>query len=124
MNGDGRSRPLLQTEPNAHATGATSSATSAVGEAVSELPALSQSTPRKPIPRPTHSRRLERCPRSVANRPIHSGTDATATAASPDDTVCSAMHTMPRSEEHTSELQSLMRISYAVFCLNKNKHTK
>src|SRR3546814_4118688 len=27
-----------------------------------------------------------------------------------------------RSEEHTSELQSLMRISYAVFCL-KNKHT-
>src|SRR3546814_4403142 len=25
----------------------------------------------------------------------------------------------PRSEEHTSELQSLMRISYAVFCLNK-----
>src|SRR3546814_9551634 len=31
-----------------------------------------------------------------------------------------------RSEEHTSELQSLMRISYAVFCLNKktHKHTK
>src|SRR3546814_4377464 len=27
-----------------------------------------------------------------------------------------------RSEEHTSELQSLMRISYAVFCLTKNKH--
>src|SRR3546814_4282379 len=26
-----------------------------------------------------------------------------------------------RSEEHTSELQSLMRISYAVFCLNKTK---
>src|SRR3546814_6208365 len=28
-----------------------------------------------------------------------------------------------RSEEHTSELQSLMRISYAVFCLKKNTHT-
>src|SRR3546814_2853855 len=28
---------------------------------------------------------------------------------------------MQRSEEHTSELQSLMRISYAVFCLKKNK---
>src|SRR3546814_3073719 len=28
-----------------------------------------------------------------------------------------------RSEEHTSELQSLMRISYAVFCLTKKKHT-
>src|SRR3546814_1872544 len=27
-----------------------------------------------------------------------------------------------RSEEHTSELQSLMRISYAVVCLKKNKH--
>src|SRR3546814_5271097 len=37
------------------------------------------------------------------------------------------MAAMARSEEHTSELQSLMRISYAVFCLNKNnifiKHT-
>src|SRR3546814_9972256 len=29
--------------------------------------------------------------------------------------------TVERSEEHTSELQSLMRISYAVFCLNKQK---
>src|SRR3546814_3818360 len=28
-----------------------------------------------------------------------------------------------RSEEHTSELQSLMRISYAVFCLKKKRHT-
>src|SRR3546814_1741956 len=28
-----------------------------------------------------------------------------------------------RSEEHTSELQSLMRNSYAVFCLKKKKHT-
>src|SRR3546814_8834330 len=31
--------------------------------------------------------------------------------------------TRPRSEEHTSELQSLMRISYAVFCLKKKKLT-
>src|SRR3546814_6863198 len=32
-------------------------------------------------------------------------------------------HVVPfRSEEHTSELQSLMRISYAVFCLKKKKH--
>src|SRR3546814_2118538 len=29
-----------------------------------------------------------------------------------------------RSEEHTSELQSLMRISYAVFCLKNKKNTK
>src|SRR3546814_10604006 len=30
-------------------------------------------------------------------------------------------HQVERSEEHTSELQSLMRISYAVFCLKKKK---
>src|SRR3546814_2917824 len=33
-------------------------------------------------------------------------------------------HRRPRSEEHTSELQSLMRISYAVFCLKKKKINK
>src|SRR3546814_6927577 len=32
-----------------------------------------------------------------------------------------AANLVPRSEEHTSELQSLMRISYAVFCLKKKK---
>src|SRR3546814_7028177 len=31
-------------------------------------------------------------------------------------------HTLMRSEEHTSELQSLMRISYAVFCLKQKKN--
>src|SRR3546814_1591971 len=36
--------------------------------------------------------------------------------------ICVGMQLL-RSEEHTSELQSLMRISYAVFCLKK-KHTK
>src|SRR3546814_6796485 len=38
----------------------------------------------------------------------------------------SAKHASPtlRSEEHTSELQSLMRISYAVFCLKKKKKKK
>src|SRR3546814_2688991 len=33
-------------------------------------------------------------------------------------------HSVNRSEEHTSELQSLMRISYAVFCLKTNTITK
>src|SRR3546814_6375796 len=32
-------------------------------------------------------------------------------------------HALDRSEEHTSELQSLMRISYAVFCLKKKSNT-
>src|SRR3546814_4830085 len=34
---------------------------------------------------------------------------------------CGVMTPQARSEEHTSELQSLMRISYAVFCLTKKK---
>src|SRR3546814_3967300 len=34
---------------------------------------------------------------------------------------CAQAHGAVRSEEHTSELQSLMRISYAVFCLKKKK---
>src|SRR3546814_9506127 len=42
-------------------------------------------------------------------------------------TVASSLLALPfskkkRSEEHTSELQSLMRISYDFFCLNKTKH--
>src|SRR3546814_1032427 len=50
------------------------------------------------------------------------------TSAPPAATHCrSTMHRprqQKRSEEHTSELQSLMRISYAVFCLKKKKkHT-
>src|SRR3546814_9944383 len=36
---------------------------------------------------------------------------------------CRASVRRRRSEEHTPELQSLMRISYAVFCLNKKKAT-
>src|SRR3546814_5706324 len=40
---------------------------------------------------------------------------------SQDSAVCVVM---ARSEEHTSELQSLMRISYAVFCLKKKKKKK
>src|SRR3546814_2925548 len=35
----------------------------------------------------------------------------------------SSIQVLERSEEHTSELQSLMRISYAVFCLKKKKQT-
>src|SRR3546814_6036577 len=38
------------------------------------------------------------------------------------DISCTLFLSEPRSEEHTSELQSLMRISYDVFCLKK-KHT-
>src|SRR3546814_1277892 len=37
--------------------------------------------------------------------------------------VANARYSLQRSEEHTSELQSLMRISYAVFCLKKKNNT-
>src|SRR3546814_1029229 len=40
-----------------------------------------------------------------------------------DGTARAAQTALGRSEEHTSELQSLMRISYAVFCLKKKKPT-
>src|SRR3546814_10920624 len=48
--------------------------------------------------------------------------DSAATAQKPQaviDATVAAMGRDYRSEEHTSELQSLMRISYAVFCLKK-----
>src|SRR3546814_5989244 len=47
-----------------------------------------------------------------------------STATSPSGAVDSTTVRGPprRSEEHTSELQSLMRISYAVFCLKKKTH--
>src|SRR3546814_2244642 len=50
-----------------------------------------------------------------------SSSTGSAARASPT-TTCRACG--PRSEEHTSELQSLMRISYAVFCLKKKTKTK
>src|SRR3546814_10723487 len=50
-------------------------------------------------------RRDHRCPRQLQRPPVHA-------------------HGGPgRSEEHTSELQSLTRISYAVFCLKKKKNS-
>src|SRR3546814_1067746 len=41
----------------------------------------------------------------------------------PDRRAAHVSDATARSEEHTSELQSLMRISYAVFCLKKQKQT-
>src|SRR3546814_2485585 len=47
-------------------------------------------------------------------------TTSPGTPAAPPPTRCGSVGA--RSEEHTSELQSLMRISYAVFCLKNKKH--
>src|SRR3546814_4676910 len=51
----------------------------------------------------------------------------TTTTCGPSRSLCpthatDAQARLQRSEEHTSELQSLMRISYAVFCLKKKKY--
>ena len=95
MNGAGRSRPRLHTEPQAQAMGARISAAMPGRLPRSWLPALSQMTPMKPIASPSHSPRLGCCLRSTPNSAAHSGIDATAIAARPEDTDCSAKFTMP-----------------------------
>src|SRR3546814_3604955 len=63
---------------------------------------------------------------SAAGRPSGQGADA-ARDRLRSFPCCTAPNRFPipriRSEEHTSELQSLMRISYAVFCLKNKKYT-
>src|SRR3546814_3079842 len=49
---------------------------------------------------------------------------STPLAEMPNSLTVALLRHGKRSEEHTSELQSLMRISYAVFCLKKKKKTK
>src|SRR3546814_6577618 len=60
-------------------------------------------------------RRPKRRPPARRKRPAQAGTLKERRALLPKK---------PRSEEHTSELQSLMRISYAVFCLHKKNKKK
>src|SRR3546814_9847977 len=66
-------------------------------------------------------RRLPEC-RLIRAQPeirgVLHGRSTEYAAGWPEDVRCRR-----RSEEHTSELQSLMRISYAVFCLKKQTHT-
>src|SRR3546814_5641848 len=63
--------------------------------------------------------------RAVASAASENGAIASISAASADADRSDTSARARRSEEHTSELQSLMRISYAVFCLkNKKTHTK
>src|SRR3546814_3657634 len=62
-----------------------------------------------------------RCSISLRPEPMVSFRDTVATI---DRMADSATSRIVRSEEHTSELQSLMRISYAVFCLKKKNGDK
>src|SRR3546814_3947967 len=59
-----------------------------------------------------------RCPIGRVGGQAHRADDLVALSA-PRSAVWERPDHRPRSEEHTSELQSLMRISYAVFCLKK-----
>src|SRR3546814_8921561 len=63
-------------------------------------------------------------PANRANDQFAPGLRYIASSARPRRTsaIAARMPTGARSEEHTSELQSLMRISYAVFCLKKKIH--
>src|SRR3546814_7291863 len=54
---------------------------------------------------------------------VHPSTSNVSSGCNPRRAERGCHHHIIRSEEHTSELQSLMRISYAVFCL-KNKRNK
>src|SRR3546814_3559307 len=51
-------------------------------------------------------------------------TDGKASDRRAGDTLVFRQALLPRSEEHTSELQSIMRSSYAVFCLKKKNNRK
>src|SRR3546814_6533508 len=65
-------------------------------------------------PQPTGARHIERRAAIMAD-----------TGQAPGRQPCrKSRRALPRSEEHTSELQSLMRNSYAVFCLKKKNKTK
>src|SRR3546814_8249995 len=57
----------------------------------------------------------------LERKPWRDGIEALGTARANESVVIAAKVNETRSEEHTSELQSLMRNSYAVFCLKKNK---
>src|SRR3546814_2451410 len=66
-----------------------------------------------------------RLPHATARASLQPGKELAAKeGAGGDDNGRGGQQPPVRSEEHTSELQSLMRISYAVFCLNKKKQTQ
>src|SRR3546814_8642558 len=85
----------------------------------------------RPSSRPTYRRdapsQVQGYPlRRACRPPVRLGCSPRYSASWPHDPAGPSRSNMPlkaRSEEHTSELQSLMRISYAVFCLKKKNNT-
>src|SRR3546814_5206227 len=70
------------------------------------------------------SRETARIEWRMANRPAAGRSSSLAKSGDRQSPAAAQPSSIARSEEHTSELQSLMRISYAVLCLKKNKHTQ
>src|SRR3546814_6556589 len=91
-----------------------------LGAAVLPLSAVAQASPQTAAPAAAPVKPIAFTERTLANGlrvyAIHDPSTANVSV--------NVWYDVGRSEEHTSELQSLMRISYAVFCLNKNtNHT-
>src|SRR3546814_6852795 len=86
----------------------------ALGEPAAELPATSVALGA------TVEVRSTRGTRQIKADELYFG--PYATALEPDELITAIDYPEWRSEEHTSETQSLMRRSYAVFCLKKKKH--
>src|SRR3546814_2028343 len=84
-------------------------------DAILRRRAAAEDDPRRP-----RARRMRAARRSTGREREPQGRNQRAAARQPPPTA----RTGGRSEEHTSELQSLMRISYAVFCLKKKKPIK
>src|SRR3546814_8771637 len=64
------------------------------------------------------------CPTHAASAPASSCALRACVVVQPNVFLNERQNALWRSEEHTSELQSLMRISYAVLCLKKKKEKK
>src|SRR3546814_2460751 len=82
------------------------------------LPAESSTLPNRTVTKRVSNRVARHWHTNSAQRLLAPSTLAGLTALSVEIST-----KVPRSEEHTSELQSLMRISYAVLCMKKNNHT-
>src|SRR3546814_3731932 len=81
----------------------------------------------------THPAQIDEAIADLAGEVIQKFSEVDRSSESTDESILAKVHfgassaeneitDLARSEEHTSELQSLMRTSYAVFCLNKKKH--
>src|SRR3546814_2707482 len=76
---------------------------------------------RHPVPAP-HWRERRQTPARARSERTKALEETSLKAETPITQAIETISGVDRSEEYTSELQSLMRISYAVFCLKKNKY--